>query len=270
MLINSLCHKTGITMEEDYQVGQLIYQGDIYDGLNTDMADLPFYSRWLSKRENGNILELCCGTGRLTLPLAKEGFTITGVDISETMLHQAKQKAAEMDTPVRFIQADIRSFELPDLYDIIFIPFNSIHHLYTNRDFFDALIRVRKHLKKDGLFLFDCFNPGIRYIVQAEGHQQTIADYSTRDGRKVVIKQTMSYESATQVNRIKWHYYINGEFDSVQNMDMRMFYPQELDAYLAFYGFRVLHKFGGFGEEPFEDESDKQIFVCQLINAGQN
>jgi len=252
-------------MEEKYKVGKLIYDGDIYDGMNTEMVDLPFYSRWLKKRKKGNILELCCGTGRLTIPLAQEGYNITGVDISTSMLKQAKGKANESKIPISFIKADIRSLDLPEVYDIIFIPFNSIHHLYTNQDFFKVLIGVKKLLKKNGYFIFDCFNPDIRYIVHAEKEEQTVAEYSTKDGREVIVKQTMAYENKTQINCIKWHYYINGEFDSTQNLDMRMFFPQELDAYLSLYGFKIIHKFGGFNEEIFEDKSNKQIFVCKKI-----
>lgn len=250
-------------MDEKYTVGKLVYDGNIYDGLNTDMADLPFYSRWLKEKKNGNILELCCGTGRLTIPLVQEGCIITAMDNSTSMLEQAKAKADELNVPIKFIESDMRTFDLPEEYDIIFIPFNSVHHLYTNQDFFDVLTVVKKHLKKDGYFIFDCFNPDIRYIVHAEKEEQLIAEYSTKDSREVVIKQSMMYESTTQINRIKWHYFINGKFDSIQNMDMRLFFPQELDAYLSMHGFKILHKFGGFKEEIFENKSEKQIFVCK-------
>ena len=83
------------------------------------------------------------------------------------------------------------------------------------------------------------------------------------DGRAVVIKQVMRYENKTQINRIEWHYYINGTFDSIQNLDMRLYFPQELDAYLKWNGFEILHKFGSFMEEAFSDASEKQIFVCK-------
>lgn len=252
-------------MEEKYKVGKLVYDADIYDGMNTDMADLPFYLRWLNEKKNGKILELCCGTGRLTIPLAQQGYTLTAVDNSPSMLAQARAKADALSLPIQFIESDMRTLDLPETYDLIFIPFNSIHHLYTNPDFFDVLTGVKKHLKPDGYFIFDCFNPDIRYIVEAEKEEQIVADYTTKDGRQVVIKQTMTYENTSQINRIKWHYYINGKFDSVQNLDMRMFFPQELDAYLKMHGFEILHKFGGFRQEAFEDTSGKQVVVCQKI-----
>lgn len=72
----------------------------------------------------------------------------------------------------------------------------------------------------------------------------------------------MRYETATQINRIEWHYFINGKFHSTQNVDMRIFFPQELDSYLQWTGFKIIRKFGGFEEEAFEDKSEKQIFVC--------
>ena len=55
-------------------VGELIYDANIYDGLNTFLSDLQFYKKWLPKNKEAEILELCCGTGRLTIPIAKDGY----------------------------------------------------------------------------------------------------------------------------------------------------------------------------------------------------
>ena len=152
---------------------------------------------------------------------------------------------------------------MPEKYDLIFIPFNSIHHLYTNEDLFKAFKVVKNHLKEGGLFLLDCFNPNIQFIVEGEKEQKEIAEYTTKDGREVLIKEKMRYENKTQINRIEWHYFINGVFDSIQNLDMRLFFPQELDAYLEWNGFKIMHKFGGFEHEEFNDYSEKQVLVCQ-------
>ena len=50
------------------------YDANIYDGLNTFLSDLQFYKKWLPKNKEAEILELCCGTGRLTIPIAKDGY----------------------------------------------------------------------------------------------------------------------------------------------------------------------------------------------------
>lgn len=253
-----------VKMDADYKVGELIYDAKIYDGMNTNVEDLQFYKRWLPQNKKAKILELCCGTGRLTLPIAKDRYNICGVDYTLSMLEQAKVKATEAGLDIDFIEADIRTLDLQEKFDLIFIPFNSIHHLYRNEDLFKALEGVKSHLKYGSLFLLDCFNPNIQYIVENEKDQATIAEYTTDDGRNVLIKQTMRYESATQINRIEWHYYINSEFHSIQNLDMRLFFPQELDSYLERAGFNIIHKFGGFEEESFDDKSEKQIYVLAL------
>lgn len=249
-------------MNSNYKVGDLIYNATIYDGMNTNLADLQFYKRWLPKDKSARILELCCGTGRLTIPIAGDEYNISGVDYTSSMLNQAKIKAAEAGLEISFIEADIRTLNLQEKYDLIFIPFNSIHHLYKNEDLFKAFNVVKNHLKDGGLFLLDCYNPNIQYIVEGEKEQKEIATYTTDDGREILIKQTMRYETTTQINRIEWHYFINGEFNSVQNLDMRMFFPQELNSYLEQAGFDIIHKYGGFEDEVFNDNSDKQVFVC--------
>ena len=251
-------------MNSDYKVGDLIYDADIYDGLNTFLSDLPFYKKWLPENKDAKILELCCGTGRLTLPIAKAGYNICGVDYTLSMLEQAKVKASEAGLEINFIEADIRTLNLQEKFDFIFIPFNSIHHLYRNEDLFNALNGVKNHLKKEGIFLLDCFNPDLQYIVDEGNEQKVIAKYTTDVGREVLIKQTMRYERATQINRIEWYYFINGKFHSVQNMDMRLFFPQELDSYLEWAGFNTIHKFGSFEEEVFNNNSEKQIYILGL------
>jgi ubiquinone/menaquinone biosynthesis C-methylase UbiE len=98
-------------MKSKYKVGDLIYDANVYDGMNTDLTDLKFYQKWLPKNKDARILELCCGTGRLTLPIAKAGYNISGVDITYSMLEQAKVKALEIGLEVDFIQADIRTLD---------------------------------------------------------------------------------------------------------------------------------------------------------------
>ena len=251
-------------MNTDYKVGDFIYNADIYDGLNNSLSDLEFYKKWLPQNKDAKILELCCGTGRLTIPIAKDGYNIKGVDYTLSMLERAKEKAFQAGLKIDFIEADIRGLNLEEKFDLIFIPFNSIHHLYKNEDLFDALKVVRNHLKEKGLFLLDCFNPNIQYIVENERKQQVITEYTTNDGRKVLIKQSMHYESASQINRIKWQYFIDDKFHSVQNMDMRLFFPQELNSYFKQIGFNIVHKFGDFTEGEFNDNSEKQIYILEL------
>ena len=179
------------------------------------------------------------------------------------MLEQAKAKASKKGLNIKFIEADIRSLDLSEKYDLIFIPFNSIHHLYENEDVNKAFKAVKNHLKEDGIFILDCFNPNIHFIVEGGKELKDVTKYTTKDGRSILLKEIMQYESHTQINRIEWHYYLDGEFDSIQNLDMRLFFPQELDSYLESNGFTIMNKFGSFEEDSFNNNSEKQIFICK-------
>ncbi len=82
-------------MDRGYKVGDLIYDANIYDGMNTNLTDLQSYKQWLPNSKDTRILEFCRSTGRLTIPIARDGNDITGVDYTSTMLDQAKIKASQ-------------------------------------------------------------------------------------------------------------------------------------------------------------------------------
>jgi len=246
-------------MSNDYR---LIYKGEIYDAINQFAFDLDFYRKWCGMRK-GPILEVCCGTGRLTIPLKKSGLDITGLDLSDSMLEMARMKAAAEKIDMTFLKGDMRNFELNKKYSIIFIPFNSLQDISSVEDVEATLACVRTHLASDGLFLFDVFNPSIHLMVEREREFTEAFNFRTADGKQIVVREKCRYHASTQVNKVRWHFDIEG-VESVEEFGMRCYYPLELEVLLKHNGFRVLHTFGTFGEDPFGEESKKQIFVCSL------
>jgi len=73
----------------------------------------------------GRVLELACGSGRMTIPIAQAGIEIVGMDLSASMLEAARSKASAAGVDVTFMQGDMRSFELPQKFSTIFIAGNS-------------------------------------------------------------------------------------------------------------------------------------------------
>lgn len=251
------------TMKTNYAVGSLLYDPAMYDGLNTHADDLEFYRKWILGNKIRNVLELCCGTGRITIPLAQAGIRITGLDITDSMLGEAKKKTSLLKLDIEYVKGDMRSFSLPEKYHLIFIPFNSIHCLYTHEDIQRAFRSVRENLADDGYFIIDYFNPSIDYICEHQKEGSVIAEYATSDGRDVRIIQTMTYEDASQVNRIQWEYIVDGKSVSKEALDMRIFYPQELNYYLESNGYKIVSKYGDYAMSAFTDKSPTQLVVCQ-------
>ena len=247
---------------EPFGVDELVYQGEIYDKMNNFSFDLEFFKKWC-RHAAGPVLELCSGTGRLTIPLKKSGLDIMGLDMTDSMLEMAAKKAEKEGVQIDFVKGDMRAFDLKKKFSTIFIPFNSLQNTYTVSDVELIFENVKKHLLPGGVFLFDLFNPSIKLMVERGTSFKEGIRFRLEDGREVVVEEKCDYDSSTQVNRVKWLFKI-GEEKHLQKVDMRCYYPLEIDAILKYNHFTVIEKFGSFDEKPFCSASQKQIFVCKV------
>lgn len=135
----------------------------IYDKINSEID----YSSWadfieqIIKREyKGSpelVLDLACGTGRMTLELAKRGYDMTGVDYSPEMLDRAREAAdtCGLENSVLWLCQDMCSLDLYGTVDVCVCCLDSINHLTSKRDLDIALGLVHNYLVPDGLFIFD-------------------------------------------------------------------------------------------------------------------
>ena len=243
-------------------VDHLYFDGTHYDLQYSDFPkDIPFWIHH-GKKYGGSILELACGTGRVAIPLAKEGFEVTGLDVSQSMLGQAKKKALAAGVPVEWVHADCRDFDLERQFGLIIFPFNSMSHLYELEDVEFCLSCVRKHLKVEGRFIIDIFNPRLDILLRDATKRYPHTTYPNPEGEGLVeVTENNKYEDATQINRIKLYYDIAGR-SHTEELNMRIFYPQEIDAILKYNGFIIEDKFGDYDGSGFKSGSPKQIIVC--------
>ncbi len=132
----------------------------LYDEL---MEDAP-YTEWLdfvktsaSKHlEDGKrFLDVGCGTGSMTILLAKEGFDVTGVDLSTDMLMVAKEKAEAERVNLSLFQQDMRELEGLGVFDCVTILCDSLNYILTEEDVKRTFLSAGSHLKTGGLLLFD-------------------------------------------------------------------------------------------------------------------
>jgi SAM-dependent methyltransferase len=245
--------------------GDLYWDGRHYDLQTRDFVeDIAFYEHRIG-RFGQPVLELACGTGRITIPLAEKGIEITGVDLSDPMLARAQEKAASKGIEIDWHQEDCRTFRLKKLFRLIFIPFNSITHLHRRKDLEALLARVQEHLHEEGRFIIDVFNPSLDILRRDPDGRFPVAEYDDPDSRgRVVITESNHYDTATQINHITWYYRI-GEHENVRVVEnnMRILYPQELDDLLYYNGFAVEAKYGDYDRSPFEARSPKQLTICR-------
>jgi len=111
-----------------------------------------------SPRPVKSLLDLGCGTGSHDLLWAKAGLDVTGIDLSEAMLEQARKKAAEEKLRVRFSQGDLRTLNVGGVFDAATSMFAVLGYMTANEDLEAALLCVRRHLTPGGLFVFDAWH----------------------------------------------------------------------------------------------------------------
>lgn len=135
-----------------------------YDTLMSDV-DYSTRARYICeifKKHNllgDSILDLACGTGNISFELAKSGFDVIGVDLSDQMLSIAAQKAgASCQNPI-FICQDMRSLDLYGTVTGAVCALDGINHLTTPASVKKAFASVSLFLEKDGLFVFDLNTP---------------------------------------------------------------------------------------------------------------
>lgn len=249
--------------------------GRHYDRLFTGAnraPDLPFWTA--QARQYGDpVLELGCGTGRVAIPLASEGFRVTGIDNSEAMLREAGRKSVAANVDVQWLEADMRDFDLGTEYALIIIPNNALGHLLHVNDFEACLASVRRHLAPAGKFVIDVFVPKMELLINKPGERSPFSEYDDPDGHgRIVVTESYVYEPDTQIKRITtWHPIPGTDEEIAGELNIRMYFPQELDALIKYNGFAIDSKFGDYEQTPFGPESEKQIIICSAAQeAAQN
>lgn len=244
--------------------GQGIYwDGLHYDAFNApDQNDLKFYLA-AAKKARGPVLELACGTGRLTIPLKKEGIDITGLDLAAPMLERAKAKAAEAGLDIPFLRGNASKFSLGRKFKLIFMAFHSMQHLAGREELEGLFSSVSRHLAPGGRFVFDVFNPNPHCLVRDPEEMLPVAYYHDPAGHnKILVNETYTYDKAAQVSRIVWHFRSEKNGKTVKkSVNLRCFYPEELLSLAHYNGFKVAARYGDFRGRPFSGASREQILI---------
>ncbi|MCL2473323.1 MAG: class I SAM-dependent methyltransferase [Alphaproteobacteria bacterium] len=166
---------------------------DIYDSYVLADFDIEFYQK-LCKGHN-KILELMCGTGRVSIPLIKSGFDITCVDYSEKMLEAFKQKLTR-EHKAKILCQDVTRLNIGEKFSLVMIPFNSITEINDKAKIQEAIKNVFDVLENNGTFLVTLYNPSYRKK-QADGQIKTLGKFSTNNGNTLLVSYYNNYDEKT-------------------------------------------------------------------------
>jgi ubiquinone/menaquinone biosynthesis C-methylase UbiE len=245
-----------------------------YDLTHADLTDDIAMILSLAQEADGPVLELGCGSGRLLLPLARAGYSVTGLDNSQAMLARAREKLAmepaEILERVTLIEADMTNFTLPGehgRFQLAIIPYNTFLHLDSTEKT-AALKRIRRVLAKDGRLFIDLINPFI--IANSPNDHSLILENSFTDPESgSVILQLASH----QLDNQKQHLIITWVYDAsppdggpvqrtVAAAGYHYLFPHQLELLLQETGFRLANLVGDYDKSPFNEECERLLMTA--------
>lgn len=237
--------------------------------------DSRFYSE-LAAAQDGPVLELGCGTGRILLSLARQGRYVVGLDLAEPMLNQLRSKLAKEPQEVRerveLVQGDMADFELGRRFGLVIAPFRAFQHVLDSAQQRHCLERVAAHLLPDGLYVHNSFNPNLEYIVSAvnqAGTWKQVTEFADEDTGQVVLRYVqLRPDPAEQRHAIRWKYEVYDSAGALQetlieDMALRWLYRWEAEYLLELCGLEIVEAYGDFDKRPLNEQANELIYVCR-------
>ena len=221
----------------------------------------------LAKSIGGPVLEIACGSGLVTLPIAAQGLEVTGVDLSRPMLEHARKKARSQQLNIRWEEVDARSFDLGTQYEFIFLTGNAFQAFLWREDQEALLMTVKRHLAPHGIFAFETRNPSghdLRDQPDAEFDQS----YISVEGHQVSVYFTQRYDPISQV--MYWTSFRrwkrgNRDHSRETHIACRFTHPQELEALLHYNGFQIVQQYGNWDRQALRASSPSIISICKAM-----
>lgn len=247
---------------------------EFYDVLHKNAHDAQQYIKiWQEKK--GEILELGSGTGRITIPLAKAGANIWGIELGQEMIDICRNKVQKEDEEtldrMHIIKGDMTNFKLDKKFDMIIAPCNVMNHLTHSEMVNDSLSCVREHLSEDGIFIFDNSMPDLKFMVESNGMEEVFEIDNPEKGVKYIDKFTARYDFVNNIeeDHIVLEEYKDGELlrTAEANEKLAFYLPREVRSMLRYNGFEIVEEWGCFGRRiPITQNSGEMIFVCKKAN----
>ncbi|MEK9283449.1 MULTISPECIES: class I SAM-dependent methyltransferase [unclassified Bradyrhizobium] len=237
---------------------------DLYDLVAPRDLTLERFYVETARERGGRVLDLACGSGRLTIPLAQAGLQVIGGDISPEMLERAGSHAKAQAVELDLVQLDMRDFDLGGrTFDTIIVAMNSVLHLHSPDDFSGFFRSVAQHLSQNGRLVFDAFMPNVAMLNCDPEKRQLVGTVVHGTLGPVIVEETARYDPLTQVRHVDWYWSTEAEKDFWKvPLQMRNIFPQEMPLLIASGGLRLIERFGDFDRSPLVAGSLRQICVC--------
>jgi SAM-dependent methyltransferase len=232
----------------------------LYDQIVPPGACEAFY-RQVATALRGPVLELACETGHLTVPLALDGHEVVALDASGPMLGAAAEKAQVQGADILFTLGDMRSFDFGRHFGLVIVSCNTIAHFTSDEALDQCLETIARHLAPDGVFAFDIVNPDLRELAGPDGAPARNVE------RHIPGRQVTAYDPIAQIQQLSFRLQGHPVQDYVARMELRTFFPREIEPRLRLAGLRLVACYGDFESGPLTAGSCNQVYLAASSRA---
>jgi len=230
--------------------------------------DLDMYHNF-AEVSGGKILELACGSGRALIPLAEEGYEVTGVDTSALMLDIARQRIQDAGVAERctLLQEDMCTMSLGQKFRLAFIALGSFAHITSRTQQQQAIATARTHLSVGGTFIVDVSNGDARYLEDMSGQMLHQGTWPLEDGTNLTHFLSPSSSDEQHLLELTHFYDQYKQGGAVQRTvvttHLYLFERSEMELLLEHAGFVIKDVYGDYDLSPFHLESPRMICIAE-------
>jgi 2-polyprenyl-3-methyl-5-hydroxy-6-metoxy-1,4-benzoquinol methylase len=228
---------------------------EVADGV-THFSGLDFYGETSrpALQSSPKVLDVCCGFGRISSELARRGYSVTGIDITESYLQTAREEASYENLNIEYINADARDFVRPEFFDIAVNLYISFGYFANQKDDLQLLKNVYESLKPGGCFIIETLGKeiAVRDFIEAEWFERAgftmLTEYEPLDSWTFLKNRWILIKGEKRVEKI---------------LTQRLYSASELRAILLEAGFSSVEIYGNWNESNYDQNAVKLIAVSR-------
>jgi len=212
------------------------------------------------EHEPRRVLDCACGTGNVSFEMARNGYDVTGVDLSEGMIEVARAKIADVENAPRFERADLTNFDLGETFDSATCLYDSLNYILEPADLQTAFASIARHIEPGGIFIFDM---NTELALETELFTQRNRD----PRRNLHYEWNAQYDEKTRVCTVSMNFQRkapDGTMETFDEVHREYAYSlTEIKAMLDATNWELLRNFDAYTINPPHRRSERWYFVAR-------
>jgi SAM-dependent methyltransferase len=261
-------------------MAQIYERPDDYDLEHLeDDADIHFYCDLIQRLNASSVVELGCGTGRISVPIAetfgKGDSFVVGIDFSRKMLEKARMRldrcASSVRTRVQLVEADMRTWRSERQVDVTIVPCSSISHLLSLGDQLQLWRTTHDNLKDGGRFVVEAPMPNLAVLAESQNKPSRAIteldrDVTSEDDKSRLLRHKTTWYAAHQqraaIRFLYEHFEDNVSVTRyIDDFASHVYFPRELELLYMHTGYEIESIFGDYGARPLGSSSQMMIVI---------